>query len=153
MPYVSATYRVPPSMIQLVTRAHRYGICTAWAPGTSGGHGKSLTTQFHQCPFRCREVPEVFVDKPTAFGPTAYILPSSIHRHARMLPGTAFGVFGCTGKVSHDPVSATDRRLPLMIQLLLALRLAGPRAPFFAIPAYYPWRHFHGMSPGDVSGG
>lgn len=38
-----------------------------------------------------------------------------------------------------------------MIQLLLALRLTGPRAQFLAVPSYSPGRHLHGMGPGNLA--
>ena len=69
--------------------------------------------------------------------------------------------FGRTREISSDPVlpnAASCRYVPgaslQLMQLSLALRLKGPRAQFFAVPASPPptGRHLRRMSPGDFGG-
>ena len=170
---VASTFRVLSPMIQLLLaqrlNGHRTQFLTmksfstvrhlqAWVLGPLGGPGESPATQSYQLP-SVRRLPFASVDEPSAFGPNAHRPPNSILGHALMLPGkhlhgvgsgTSGGHVKSSATLSHQmsSVAMSYRVLSPMIQLLLALRLTGPRAQFLALTSCSTVRHLHGMGAG-----
>ena len=112
----------------------------------------------------CRDVLGASIHYAAAYGPKAHGPPSTILRRPHILPREGIctswvprtlwksGESSSTQIHQMPPVAATKREHPSMMQLLLALRLTGSRAQFFAIPAGPLGKHLHGMGPRNFAG-
>ena len=94
--------------------ASQDGSSTEWVPGYTGRRGKSKAAQFHSSPR-------------LILGRTRIMSGSAFHWHGHRGLRGGRGESPATRFPPMPYVAATYRAHPTMIQLLLALRLTGPR--------------------------
>ena len=88
-------------------------------------------------------------------GPRAFTGPqlnSSPCSHAALESICRAWAPGTSGRSGNFRRTSFTKYCPLPIQLLLALRLEGPPAQFFAIPTYCPGRDLQSMHTGNFAG-
>ena len=158
---VFSIHRHPSSILRRARLPNKTAFARHGSRALWGNPGKLRRPRFTKClPFL--RLTGASVHDSTVSGPQAHRSPelnSSPCPHTprtALAPGTSGGSGQSPATKSHQmlSVAATYRTHPSMMQLLLALRLSGPRVQFFAAPACPPGtafaRHWRRGGRGDL---